>query len=154
MNHPQYMLANGSRTTVNASRSAGTFGSGGIPATGAGPRFMWYPGKAAIRAGLDQATSGGTIRVGRRQHRAVLRWVRHLSVASGFASVAIGATNKATGLGSVAIGYGGSATGAIAMALGSTVQANADYSTVMGSFARADHVARSCMVTATRALPS
>lgn len=29
----------------------GTFGTGQIPATGAGTRFMWYPKKAALRAG-------------------------------------------------------------------------------------------------------
>jgi len=36
--------------------AVGTFGSGTIPATGAGTRLMWYPKKAAFRAGYVDGT--------------------------------------------------------------------------------------------------
>jgi Head domain of trimeric autotransporter adhesin len=36
----------------------GTFGTGLIPATGAGTRFMWYPKKAALRAGYTDGNGG------------------------------------------------------------------------------------------------
>ena len=49
--HPQYLVANGSRNAPNGFAVTGTAGSGSIPATGTGVRLMWYPRKSAFRAG-------------------------------------------------------------------------------------------------------
>ena len=90
----------------------GTFGAGAVPATGAGTRMMFYPGKAAFRAGQvgtlysqwgaflgnggadwDDANIGvGSVALGSN------------ALASGARSLAIGSYALATGDGSVAIG--------------------------------------------------
>ena len=55
--HLQYLRANGVRAAANGFAVTGNFGLGIIPIEGAGTRLMWYPGKAAFRAG---AASPGT----------------------------------------------------------------------------------------------
>ncbi len=49
--HAQYLLADGVRSSVNGFAVTSATGVGVIPATGAGTRLMWYPKKAAFRAG-------------------------------------------------------------------------------------------------------
>src|SRR5881396_4286107 len=44
--------------------ATGTFGSGVIPVTGAGVRLMWYPRKAALRAGGVSGTQWDDASVG------------------------------------------------------------------------------------------
>lgn len=43
---------------------SGTIGAGTIPAEGAGVRFMWYPGKAALRASQADGTEWDDANVG------------------------------------------------------------------------------------------
>jgi hypothetical protein len=88
--------------------------SGGIAAEGAGTRLLWYPQKAAFRAGTRQRHA-----VGRRQHRLLLRRDRperprqrrrrHAfgvrSTAAGSSTFAAGEDNTASGAASVALGY-------------------------------------------------
>src|SRR2546428_11923930 len=59
------------QTSIDGLVARGTLSSGSIPATGTGTRMMWYPGKAAFRAGnvtgtqWDDATTGfGSFAVG------------------------------------------------------------------------------------------
>ncbi len=90
-----------------------TLGSGNIPIEGAGTRFMWYPAKAALRAGL--ATEG--------------QWN---DPNIGLYSTALGCELTASGLGSTAVGYMTTASGTASTAMGIFATALGDYSTAMG----------------------
>ncbi len=111
----------------------GTLFSGSIPATGPGTRMMWYPGKAAFRAGTVNgsewddpnvgiasfACGGFTIASG---EAAVATGIG--SVASGAWSIAMGQVCEAQGNGSVAIGLGSIAFSNDEMVVGTY---NSDY---------------------------
>ena len=124
--------------------SRGTIGSGSIPATGAGVRLMWYPRKAAFRAGEVRADDPGV-------------WddplVGLYSVGLGFgawgsgrSAIAIGEHANANGDYAIALGLGADARGESSTAIGRTVGAHGDYSTAMGNFAFADFAARGAFV--------
>ncbi|EAU67067.1 Hep_Hag family [Stigmatella aurantiaca DW4/3-1] len=132
----------------------GEMGFGSIPTSGKGYRMMWYPFKAAFRAGYaetqwDDANigsfswAGGNLTVasayGSFAYGDLCQATATASVclgssnkASGTASVATGASTTASGFGSVAMGYTNVASGQGAMALGYRVTADADYSTALG----------------------
>jgi hypothetical protein len=122
--HPQYLLADGSRASSNGFAVTGTVGSGAIPATGAGARLMWYAAKAAFRAG---AVFGGAA--------AGTQWD---DVNIGVGSVALGDNTIASGLFSTAIGGGGTASGSSSVAMGSLTRATGENATAMGLLSRAD----------------
>lgn len=77
----------------------GTFGVGQIPIVGEGTRFMWYPKKAALRAGRTLGTEWNDSSVGNH------------SVAMGFMTTAEGENSTALGVGSWAAGEGSTALG-------------------------------------------
>ncbi|HEX8267739.1 MAG TPA: tail fiber domain-containing protein [Pyrinomonadaceae bacterium] len=91
--------------------------TGDVPADGAGTRFMWYGGKAAIRAGQINGTQWDDANIG-LYSTAFGENVRALgdnavaigksSVAAGSRTTAIGEGNTATGYASIALGYGAS----------------------------------------------
>jgi hypothetical protein len=93
---------------------SGNSGEGGIPAEGAGARFMWYPGKRALRAG---AVNGG-------------QWD---DAQVGDYSIAMGYSNTASGYGSTALGWGTTASGTWSTALGFSTTAQSAFETVIGS---------------------
>lgn len=104
----------------------GTYGSGTIPATGSGVRMMWYPKKAAFRAGRtttgwddtnigDYSTASG-----------------YGTVASGEGSVAMGEMAQAIGFSSTAMGYGSIAAGIYSTALGEMTTASESAATALG----------------------
>jgi len=113
----------------------GTFGSGAdLTTTGAGTRMIWYPQKAAFRAGIldigvtSDYWDNGNI---------------------GLYSFAAGRGVKSSNLGSAALGMFTQATGAGSIAMGYTSKALASWSVAMGtgseasgfaSFAVGDHV--------------
>ena len=101
----------------------GTFdGSSTIPVTGAGTRFMWYPKKAALRAGKVTGTQWDDGNIG--EH----------SVALGFNTRARSASSVALGHGTVAwSGTGSVALGSFAWASGEAAIAAGQWSTVYGS---------------------
>ena len=134
-------------TSTNGFVAGGTVGSGSIPATGAGARLMWYPNKAALRAGQVSNTNStywddADIGIGSAAFGEDNR-------AGGKNSFAAGLTNTASGENSVALGDGAtaggerslafngtaSATGAIA--LGSEAQATVDDAVAIGSGSKA-----------------
>jgi len=134
-------------TSTNGFVAGGTVGSGSIPATGAGARLMWYPNKAALRAGQVSNTNStywddADIGIGSAAFGEDNR-------AGGKNSFAAGLTNTASGENSVALGNGAtaggerslafngtaSATGAIA--LGSEAQATVDGAVAIGSGSKA-----------------
>lgn len=91
--------------------------TGNVPREGSGTRFMWYPGKAAIRAGQIDGTQWDDANIG-LYSVAFGQNVRALgdnaiamgksSVAAGSRTIAMGEGTTATGYASVALGYGAS----------------------------------------------
>ncbi len=118
--------------------------SGSIPATGAGVRMMWYPGKYAFRAGKvagtawDDANVGiGSVAIGvnvkANFNFAVAMGISATS--SGNSSLAIGNTITASGAAAVALGTFSTASGLASVAIGASNQASGDYSVALGRFA-------------------
>lgn len=103
--------------------------SGGIPTEGSGTRMMWYPGKAAFRAGYINGTQWDDANIG-NYSVAIGENVR----ASGDNGVALGVRSTAANVSSVAIGEDNTASGAASVALGYHAHTNAR----QGSFVFSD----------------
>jgi trimeric autotransporter adhesin len=101
--------------------------SGSIPATGAGARMMWYPRKAAFRAGYVQTEQWDDLAIGMFS----TAFGRNVT-ASGDRSVAIGNEANASGEGAVAIGNHVTAGGEYATAFGTATSASGQASTASG----------------------
>ena len=93
--------------------AAGTAGQGAIPASGPGVRMMWYPRKAAFRAGRVLGSEWDDANVGDD-------------------SVAMGTETRATGASDTALGYVTTASGGGSTAMGIGTVASANGSTAMG----------------------
>jgi len=91
----------------------GTAGTGAIPATGAGVRLMWHPGRAAFRVGRARGTEWNQASVG-------------------LGSAALGDGTTASGLHAIALGERTVASGDHATAYGNRTTASAINSTAMG----------------------
>ena len=91
----------------------GEQGTGIIPAEGAGTRIMWYPAKAAFRAGQVTNTHWNADSVG-------------------FFSGALGIDPIASGRAAVAMGHSPSARGDYSIAMGFGTSASRDHSVAMG----------------------
>jgi hypothetical protein len=139
--HPQYMLANGVRVSLNGFAVTGTTGVGSIPINGPGARLMWYPRKSAFRAGYVNSAQWDDNNIG---YASVA--IGNSVLASGANSVALGGGSRATGTGSAALlgghasadgalAIGGTATAPLAKAIGWNVEASGDASTALGWFA-------------------
>ncbi len=88
-----------------------------IPASGAGTRMMWYPEKAAFRAGRVGDVKDGT------------QWD---ASQVGFYSVAFGVDTKASGFAAMSMGVETTASGRDATAMGSFTTASGRDATAMG----------------------
>ena len=124
----------------------GTAESGSIPATGAGVRMMWYPGRYAFRAGRVQDFGGGAgttywddvnVGFGSTAFGSGTRasgdhsFAANLATtASGDESVALG--NNGTASGDRAFAFNGTASAVGAVAIGSGAQATSDDALAMG----------------------
>src|SRR5690606_27124892 len=144
--HPQYLLVEGSRQTTNGFAVTGTIDSGSIPAEGAGTRLMWYPGKAAFRAGTASGDRWDDVNVGRFSVAMGLG-----TRASGDFSAAIGQNTTASDGGATALGVATTASGNVATAMGSATTASGPGSTAMGSRTTASGGSSTAMGTATTA---
>ena len=107
--------------------ATGTFSSGSIPTTGAGTRMMWYPGKAAFRAGYVTDTQWDDDNIGRYSVA-----MGRNNIASNDSSVALGEYNTASGNKAIAIGNNGIASGNGAISIGGANSASGDYSLASG----------------------
>ena len=144
----------------------GTLGIGIIPATGCGFRMMWYPFKAAFRAGSpgscptvstqwDDANTGfyswaggngttasafGTFAFGDQTLVSGVDGAGFGSsnTVSGTAGFSAGASNHCTGFGCTAIGFTNTASGQGSVAIGYRVTADADYAVALGHRASAN----------------
>jgi hypothetical protein len=107
--------------------SSGMYGSGLLATAGAGSRLVWYPGKAAFRAGnvTGPQWDDGNI----AQASVALGFD---TVASEFGSVAMGVDTVASGSRSVALGQGTTASGAGAFAVGQSNTASGFTSVATG----------------------
>ena len=101
---------------------------GAPPASGAGTRLMWYPGKSAFRAGTALETSWDQGSIGNYSVALGLN-----PIASGVASFAAGSGAKAAGEASAAVGTSAEAGGNNAMAVGYFTQASRSYTFAAGS---------------------
>jgi len=108
--------------------AGGAIDNGTIPATGAGARMMWFPARAAIRAGSVTGTQWDEANIG--QHSTALG---RNTIASGFGSTALGNFAVASATGSVALGQATSATGLYSTAMGDSTTASGSQSTAIGA---------------------
>ncbi|MBN1447064.1 MAG: hypothetical protein JXA28_03970, partial [Bacteroidetes bacterium] len=106
----------------------GTSGSGSIPTSGAGTRLMFYPKKAAFRAGEVTGTQWSDGNIGTHSTA-----TGYNTTASGDYSTAIGHQTNASGRASTAMGYLTTVSGAYATAIGDMTNASGDYSTAIGA---------------------
>jgi hypothetical protein len=120
----------------------GAYGSGSLSTTGAGTRMLWYPGKAAFRAGYvggtqwDDSSIGdysASLGVGSEASGQGAMSFGSYNVASGQYSTAIGYNNDATSQSDVAIGQSADASGGISVAIGAGPEASGVYSVAIGS---------------------
>lgn len=118
--HLQYLLIDGVRNATGGFAVTGTQGLGSIPVEGAGIRLMWYPGKAAFRAG----------RVGFSGVSTGAEWN---DASIGSSSIALGVDTEASGIVSTAFGQNTVASGGYSTAMGSSTTAGGAASTAMGS---------------------
>ncbi len=116
---------------------------GNPPASGTGARIMWYPDKAAFRAGLvndnlwDKDNIGSfSFASGRNSKASGLSTTAmgEFTLASGDLSTAIGNSTTANGNVSTAMGSSTIATGSASTAMGFKTIANGFASTVLGQF--------------------
>jgi len=147
----------------------GTYGSGTIPATGAGARMMWYPKKGAFRAGYvtgewDDANIGefstamgiGTTASG--TYSTALGGATtasgEYSTAMGYRTTAIGGqsstamgweTTASSGGASVAMGWQTTASGITSTAMGYQTTASGQNCTAMGSGTTASGISSTAM---------
>lgn len=126
-------------------KGAGDVGT--IPAAGAGVRLMWYPKKAALRAGWVEGAEWDDNNVGlisvAMGYRTTANGEASTALgsgttASGSASTTMGAETTAGGLYSVAMGVQTTAAGTAATAMGNGTKATANQSTAMGERTVAD----------------
>jgi len=130
-NAMNFALANGFVTS-------GTFGSGTIPTTGAGTRFMWHPRKGAIRAGQIVGEGGGEESLWDEAS------IGDYSVAMGYNAraqgtnaIAFGKRAKAPGFSAVGFGDGVNANGAHAFSTGLGTTGEGYYSVTGGEYTTA-----------------
>ncbi|MDX1410042.1 MAG: hypothetical protein R3330_17955, partial [Saprospiraceae bacterium] len=94
------------------------------PAQGAGTRMMWYPAKAAFRAGHADGAQWEKDSIGTYSVA-----LGYSTIASGSRSTALGQSTKASELGSTALGYLTTASGQRSTAMGHSTAASGLIST-------------------------
>ncbi len=122
----------------------GTLGTGAAPPTGVGVRLVWYPKKAAFRAGGVAATGAITCwddyRIGNYSLAG-----NYNTVASADYSTSFGAYSTASGMYSFCGGYTSTASGISSVAIGSVCNATGPYSIAMGRGATAADTGSVCL---------
>jgi len=116
-----FITADNGPVTINGTDgllATGTLNSGTIPASGAGARMMWYPRKAAFRAGYVFGNQWNDTIVGN-------------------ISIALGINTTASGSYSTSMGNNTIASGDVSTAMGISTKAIGDFSTSMGVFTTA-----------------
>ena len=116
------------------------------PTEGAGTRMMWYPVKAAFRAGYVQSTQWDEANIGNfstafgANTKASAYYSTALgrsTIASGAYGLACGHNSTASGDYSIVAGYGSIASGVASSAFGDNAMAEGNYSNATGFFTTA-----------------
>ena len=140
--------------------ASGTGSQGAIPASGAGARMMWYPGKLAFRAGAvftdewDDANVGigsNALGVATRASGSNSTALGLLTTASGSLSTAMGSRTVASGVNSTAMGSRTTAGGVNAVAMGQVSTASGAASAAMNQETTASGTASTAMGFSTTA---
>jgi hypothetical protein len=106
----------------------GTYNHGATLSTsGLGTRLIWYPRKAAFRAGYADNNQWNDFNIGDKS--TAMGWC---TTASGNSSTAMGFSTTASGDCSTATGFGNTASGSYSTAMGGSTTASGSYSTAMG----------------------
>jgi len=116
--------------TTGGFAAVGTFDTGAIPISGAGTRMMFYPKKAAFRAGISNGSQWDDVNIGKFSMA-----LGSDTIASGEGSTALGTGSVAGGTSSTAIGQIAVASNSGATAIGNFVTASGITSTALGRFA-------------------
>ena len=126
--HPQYLLLGGVRNASSGFAVTGTFNTTvALPASSAGTRLVWYPARAAFRAGRVTGSQWDLENLGSHSVAMGLD-----AVASGSSSAAFGSNTTASGIGSAAFGQNTSASGSRSAAFGSSTTASGQASAAFG----------------------
>jgi hypothetical protein len=146
-------------SNMNGFLATGSFDAGALGASGAGTRMVWYPRKAALRAGRvlgpqwDDANVGAySVAMGNntRASGASSTALGDHSTASGQFSTALGQA-EASGHGSTAIGLASIASNTGSMAFGFSSAASGVYSTAIGPATEASGEASTALGVGTTA---
>jgi hypothetical protein len=122
----------------------GSFAAGALPASGPGVRMLFYPHKAAFRAGNVDSTQWDDANIGNSSVALGLNTTASGgaatalgdgTLASGLYSTAFGILTKATGDKSTSMGYFSIASGENSTAMGLSTTASGMNSTAIGEFA-------------------
>lgn len=113
---------------------------GNPPAEGPGTRFMWYPDKAALRAGYVTEVQWDKNNIG-----ILSVALGHNTIASSIGSTALGSYTKATNFHATALGRYTVASGQYSTAMGLSTEATGNYGTSMGSYTKAVGFASTAM---------
>jgi len=105
----------------------GTFGSGTALSLGAGTRMMWYPKKAAFRAGYIDSTQWDDANIG--DYSIALGYK---ALASQYGSIAIGNVVTSNGVEATALGYYTVASGPYSTSMNNATTATGYAATAMG----------------------
>ncbi len=125
----------------------GTYGSGAdLSTSGSGTRLIWYPKKAAFRAGLVGGTHWDDTNVGNQSVA-----MGSNSIASGAFSTALGTNTTASGNASTAMGNSTTASGYESTAMGMGTIASNYNSTAMNDYTTASGYASTAMGRYTKA---
>lgn len=126
--------------------AGGAPNNGSIPASGLGTRMMWYPAKAAFRAGQVTIPAWDDVNVGRRSAAFGLNTVAagdtsaafgEETVAGGIRSATFGRLTQATGENSFAAGNNSAASAINSVAFGNSTVASGPSSMAIGQNTRA-----------------
>jgi len=112
--------------------ATGTFGSGATAPSGVGTRLLWYPKKAAFRAGGVISNQWDDNKIGNYSFAA-----SYSTTASGNYSTAFGKSCTSSGANSISAGDVSVASGTSSVAMGSVCQAQGAYSVALGRSALA-----------------
>lgn len=143
---PSFALSLGDGTATDGAiiaRGYGAVGSAGqtLTAAGAGKKLIWYPKKAAFRAGSvsgiqwDDASIGNySVAMGQNTQATNTHSIAmgRAAVASGSSAVAMGYNQEASGNYSVSMGYGNKAQGESSVAFGMYSESRGHYAFTMG----------------------
>ncbi len=105
----------------------GTFGLGATPPSGAGTRMIWYPKKAAFRAGGVSGSDWNDVNIGNYSFAS-----GYDNRASGAYSTSFGSSSIASGQYSIAACENSTASGISSIAMGSQAIASGPYSVALG----------------------